>query len=159
MNRRFHRNRFDRMKKFIFYLESLSCSWRVLLALCELGHIRRCLVMILDIVISILEVMELVCILVHWFCLLFSLTRIWPSLKLALSRVLQPFNISLLQTDNISSLECTILDLTLLNRSLWDIRWGIELAAEGSFVDLELEYLLVRIYEILILILILKSIL
>lgn len=73
--------------------------------------------MILDIVIPFLEVMELVSILVHRF-LLFSRTKIWPSLKLALSRVLQPFDVSLLQTDNISSLEGTILDLALLDRSL-----------------------------------------
>lgn len=73
--------------------------------------------MFLDIVISILEVLELVCILVHCL-LLFSLTRIWPSLKLALSRVLQSFDVSLLQTDNISSLKGTIFDVTLLNRSL-----------------------------------------
>ena len=105
------------MKKLILHLESLSCSRGVLLALGEFGHIRRRLVMILDIVISFLEVMELVWILVGWL-LLFSRAKVWPSLKLALSRVLQPFDVSLLQADNISSLEGTIFDLALLDRSL-----------------------------------------
>lgn len=159
MNRRFHWDRLDRMKQLVFHLESLSCPWRVLFTLYELGHIRRRLVMILDVVIPFFEVMELVSILVYMLFLLLSRAKIWPSLKFALSGVLQPFNVSLLQTDDISSLEGTILDFALLDRSLWDIRRGIELATEGSFVDLEFEYLLVRVYKILIFVLILKSVL
>lgn len=73
--------------------------------------------MILDVVISLFEIMELVSILVYRFLLL-SGTKIWPSLKFALSGVLQPFNVSLLQTDDISSLEGTILDFALLDRPL-----------------------------------------
>lgn len=118
MNRRFHWDRLDRMKQLVFHLESLSCPWRVLFTLYELGHIRRRLVMILDVVIPFFEVMELVSILVYMLFLLLSRAKIWPSLKFALSGVLQPFNVSLLQTDDISSLEGTILDLALLDRSL-----------------------------------------
>lgn len=73
--------------------------------------------MILDIVITFLEIMELVSILVHLF-LFFSWTKVWSSLKFTLSRVLQPFYVSLFQTDNISSFEGTILDLALFNRPL-----------------------------------------
>lgn len=72
--------------------------------------------MILYIVIAFLEIMKLVSILVHLF-LLFSWAKVWSSLKFALSRVLQPFYISLLQTDNISSLEGIIFDITLFDRS------------------------------------------
>lgn len=51
------------MKEFILHLEALPCPWRILLTLDEFAHIGCHLIVVLNVIISILEIMELILIL------------------------------------------------------------------------------------------------
>lgn len=144
--------------EFILHLEAFSCPWGILFTLVELTHIRN-LVAVLDVVITILEIVKFVFILslLRFF---FSRSQIRPSLKLAFAGIIQTIDSALLEADYISALEGRILHLTAyFSRCLGHVRCRIELTAEGAFVDLELEHFLVCIDEILVFIFVLQAIL
>lgn len=87
--------------------------------------------------------------------LLLSEPQVGSTLKLALARVLKTLNTALLEADYVSTLERRVFDFVVgVARSFRHVGGSVELAAEGTLVDFELENLLIRVYKILIFVLV-----
>jgi hypothetical protein len=117
------------------------------------------MVAIFYVVISFFEVVELVFVFSLFMFFLFR-PQIRSALEFTLSGIIQPLNAALFKTDYVSAFESRVFTIRRdLCRYLGHIRSRVKLAAEGTFVNLELEDFFIGINEVFVFVFVFKSIL
>lgn len=150
-------DRFEWALTFFFQQNSAS-SRRIFFAFIDFADIWSGVVFF-DEVISLLEFMELLRRLVEFISLSLSKFGNGSSL-LMLSIIENSVLAAFFQAHNVSAQDVLLFDFRgWFAWAAGDVWGGVEVAAEGSFIDLELDDFLVSIYKVLILVFIFKTVL